>query len=123
MIRFRRFLPYLFWGALLIGFVVALLPKPVPLPGNPGDKVQHILAFLSFAAIGSVTYPRVAAWRLWIGLSAYGALIEFAQMIPVLNRSPELLDWIADTVAAGVVILLFALFGAISGRSRRGLGG
>lgn len=92
---------------MLFGFVMALLPKPVALPGNPSDKVQHIVAFLVLAALASLAYPRANPLKVGFGLSAYGALIEFAQMIPVLNRDAELLDWIADTVAAAIVLLLF----------------
>lgn len=106
----RRFLPHLFWAGMIFGFVMALLPRPVALPGNPSDKVQHIVAFLVLASLASLAYPRVRTLKIGIGLSAYGALIEFAQMIPALNRDAELLDWIADTVAAAVVLLLFALF-------------
>ncbi len=106
---FRRLLPYAFWAAMLFGFVMAILPKPVALPGNPSDKVQHILAFLVLAALASLAYPRVHKLKVGIGLSAYGALIEFAQMIPALNRDAELLDWIADTVAAAIVLAIAAL--------------
>jgi VanZ family protein len=107
--RIRRLLPYLFWAAMLFGFVMAILPKPVALPGNPSDKVQHLVAFLVLAALASLAYPRVHKFKVGIGLSAYGALIEFTQMIPALNRDAELLDWIADTVAAAIVLALAAL--------------
>ncbi len=94
---------------MLFGFVMAILPKPVALPGDPSDKVQHIVAFLVLAALASLAYPRVHKLKLGVGLSIYGALIEFTQMIPALNRDAELLDWIADTVAAAVVLALAAL--------------
>ncbi len=100
---------------MLFGFVMATWPRRITLPGDPSDKVQHILAFLVLAALASLAYPRAKPLKLGIGLCAYGALIEFAQMIPSLNRDAELLDWIADTVAASVVLILFALFR----RSRR----
>ncbi len=105
----RRLLPYVFWAAMLFGFVMAILPKPVALPGNPSDKVQHILAFLVLAALASLAYPRTSLLKIGVGLSIYGALIEFAQMIPALNRDAELMDWIADTVAAAIVLILFAI--------------
>jgi VanZ family protein len=113
----RRLLPPLFWAGLLFGFVVAILPKPIALPGNPGDKVQHILAFLVLTALACLAYPRAGLIKILIGMSAYGALIEFAQMIPVLNRHAELLDWLADTAAAGFVLLLVALLRRRPGRT------
>ncbi len=105
----RRLLSYAFWAALVIGFVIATLPKPIALPGQPSDKIQHILAFLTFAALGALAYPRAGVLKMGLGLSAYGALIEVAQMIPALRRHAELLDWVADTVAAFLVLILFAL--------------
>ena len=116
MTTLRRFLPHAFWAAMLFGFVMAILPKPVALPGNPSDKVQHNVAFLVLAALASLAFPRSKPLKIGIGLSLYGALIEFTQMIPALNRDAELLDWIADTVAASAVLILFAIFR----RSRNG---
>jgi VanZ family protein len=106
----RRLLPYAFWSAMLFGFVMATLPKPPTLPGQPSDKVQHILAFLVLAALASLAYPRARPVTIGLGLAAYGALIEFTQMIPALHRDAELLDWVADVVAASFVLILFAFF-------------
>ena len=105
----RRLLPYVFWAAMLFGFVMAILPKPPTLPGEPSDKVQHILAFLTLAALASLAYPRARPLKIGLGLALYGALIEFTQMIPVLHRDAELLDWIADVAAASIVLALFTL--------------
>ncbi|HEX8532706.1 MAG TPA: hypothetical protein VF662_00900 [Allosphingosinicella sp.] len=105
----RRLLPYVFWAAMLFGFVMAILPKPPTLPGEPSDKVQHILAFIVLAALASLAYPRLSPLKIGLGLAVYGALIEFTQMIPALHRDAELLDWIADVAAASIVLILFAL--------------
>lgn len=112
---FRRLLPYVFWAAMLFGFVMAILPKPPTLPGEPSDKVQHILAFLVLAALASLAFPRARPLKIGLGLAFYGALIEFTQMIPALHRDAELLDWVADVVAAAIVLTLFAA----ARRSRR----
>ena len=79
---------------------MALLPKPPHVPGEPGDKVQHMIAFFtlaSFAAAGwrARTVPTLLAW-----LAGFGAAIELFQMIPALNRDAEWLDWVADMAAA-----------------------
>jgi hypothetical protein len=34
----------------------------------------------------------------------FGAVIEMVQAIPGLNRDSELVDWVADTCAAAVVL-------------------
>lgn len=94
----------LFWAAAAFAFVMAVLPQPVPVPGSPSDKVLHILAFACLALLGSAAYPRLAAWKLVLGLSGFGALIELVQLIPSLNRDAEALDLLADTAAAAAVV-------------------
>lgn len=95
----------LFWIAALFALVMALLPHPIELPGNPSDKVQHAAAFATLGVLGGLAYPRLSPVRLILGLSLFGALIEVAQAIPMLHRDSDPLDWIADTVACALVIV------------------
>jgi VanZ family protein len=44
--------------------------------------------------------------KLLVGLSLFGAFIEVVQAIPALHRDSDVKDWIADTIAAGAVLLL-----------------
>ena len=96
----------LFWAAGLFALVMAVLPHPPRLPGDPSDKIQHIAAFATLAVLGSFAYRRLSTLWLLAGLSLFGALIEVAQAIPALHRDSDPLDWVADTVAAGVVLLI-----------------
>ncbi|MDP9414956.1 MAG: hypothetical protein M3Q08_12925 [Pseudomonadota bacterium] len=107
---FSRYLPFVFWAALAFAFVMAVLPMPPRLPGNPSDKIQHILAFSVLAALAAAAYPRASLIRMGLWLSAFGALIEIVQTIPALNRDGDYVDWIADTAAAAVFLGLAALF-------------
>ena len=107
--RSTRLLRLAFWGASLFAFVMAIWPLPVKLPGDPSDKVQHIIAFATLASLGSAAYQRWPLIRLGIGLSAFGALIEIVQLIPALNRDGDVVDWIADTLATSLVLALAAL--------------
>lgn len=97
----------LFWLAALIALTMAALPHPPQLPGSPSDKFQHILAFAVLAGLAGIGFQKVSALRLWLLLSAFGALIEVVQMIPALHRDSDLLDWLADTLAAGLVLVSF----------------
>lgn len=99
----RYFRP-VFWTAALFAFVMALLPQPPQLPGTPSDKVQHIAAFATLAALGSAAYPSASLIRFLVCLSAFGALIEVLQAVPALNRDNHPVDWLADTIAAGSVL-------------------
>jgi hypothetical protein len=105
----RRLLPYAFWAALLFAFVMAVLPKPPRLPGDPSDKIQHILAFSVLAGLAAAAFPRTSLIRILLQLSAFGALIELVQIIPALHRDGDWVDWAADTIAAAAVLGLAAL--------------
>ena len=92
-----------------VAFVMALLPKPPELPGHPGDKIQHMTAFFTLAAIAAAGWRARKAVVLFAVLAGFGAAIELFQMIPPLHRDAELLDWLADMAAAGVALALVRL--------------
>ena len=96
---------WLFWAAALFAFVMAVLPHPPRLPGDPSDKVQHVIAFATLGLLGGFAYPRAPILRLAAGLSAFGALIELIQAIPALNRDSDVVDWLADTAASAIVLV------------------
>ena len=86
--------------------VMAVLPHPPRLPGEPDDKIQHVIAFVTLALLATWAFPRAKWWTLLAWLSAYGALIEVVQAIPMLYRDSDALDWVADTAAAAAMLLL-----------------
>lgn len=98
----------LFWGAALFAFVMALLPHPPHVPGEPPDKVQHVIAFATLGLLGAWSYRSAPMARLLVGLSLFGAIIEVLQAIPILHRDSDVIDWIADTVACGLVLGLIS---------------
>jgi len=96
----------LFWTAAAFALVMAIVPHPPELPGQPNDKVQHIVAFATLALLGSFAYPSARLLKLLIRLSLFGAVIEVIQAIPALHRDSDVLDWLADTIAVGSILLL-----------------
>ena len=92
-----------FWIAALFAFVMATLPHPPQLV-EVTDKWQHMLAFAVLTALASLGWPRLHWWRLLIGLSLFGAAIEVVQAIPALHRDSDVMDWVADTGAALVLL-------------------
>jgi hypothetical protein len=98
----------LFFAAALFAFVMAVLPHPPGLPLQPSDKIQHVTAFAVLGALGARAFPATAIWALAVRLSLFGALIELTQAIPALHRDSDALDWLADTIACGVVLLWVA---------------
>ena len=99
-----------FWCALLFAFVMAIIPHPPQLPGAPSDKIQHFSAFVALGAIGFFAYPGSRLLTLAAGLSLFGALIELVQAIPALGRDGDVVDWIADTLAAALILGLLQWF-------------
>ena len=119
MSRERRttILRTIFWIAIVLSFLAAINPQPPQLPGQPNDKVQHIMAFLMLGTLAFLAFPRSSPIKLLIGLSVFGALIEFTQMIPVLHRDGDVMDWIADTGAAAVILAVLHVLRRTSTRA------
>jgi VanZ family protein len=85
---------------------MAVLPHPPRVPGDPSDKVQHVVAFFVLGVLGAAAYRRVDVLRLLAALSLFGAVIEVVQAIPALHRDSDPLDWLADTIAAAFALML-----------------
>jgi VanZ family protein len=94
----------IFWAAWAFALVMAVIPHPPHIPGEPNDKIQHIAAFLTLGLLSAWAYPRTSLLQLLVRLSLFGAIIELIQAIPSLNRDSDPLDWLADTVAAAVAL-------------------
>lgn len=101
-----RLARWLFWPALLFAFVMAILPHPPRIPGEPIDKVQHIAAFATLTLLAGLGYPRIRPVALVAALATFGALIEVIQSIPALHRSCDILDWLADMAAVLVMLAI-----------------
>lgn len=109
----------IFLGAFFFATIMAWLPHPPPLPGEPGDKFQHVLAFAALGLLGMRAFPRLRHGYLLAALAAHGALIELVQAIPALHRDSDLKDWIADVAAVAAAIAIVRAIGLI----RRGKAG
>ena len=102
-------------AAIAFALTMALLPHPPHLPiDNMADKYQHMSAFATLSALAAWSYPTEPLLRIGERLSFLGALIEVLQAVPSLHRDCDIWDWVADTVAITVVLLLVA-----SARARR----
>ena len=99
-----RMIRLAFWAAVAFTIVMATLPSPPQIPGSPPDKIQHIAAFAILSVLGAFGYRETPMWRIAIGLSSFGAVIEIIQGIPAIHRDADIKDWIADSVAVAVVL-------------------
>lgn len=102
--RAQLWLRRAFFVCAVFAFVMALLPKPPEIPGEPGDKIQHMIAFATLGALAAAGWRDRRLVLLFSWLAGFGAAIEVFQMIPALHRDAELLDWLADMAAAAVAL-------------------
>ncbi|GGD95603.1 hypothetical protein GCM10011515_14350 [Tsuneonella deserti] len=109
-----------FFFAAAFALVMALLPHPPSLPLEPGDKVQHMLAFFTLGALAA------GGWRnrpvpVFVALAGFGAAIELLQSIPSLHRDAQWSDWLADMGATAVALgLAWLVLGDWRFRSSQG---
>jgi VanZ family protein len=102
----ERLFRLLFWSVLVFAFVMAILPQPPALPGDPGDKLLHMLAFFVLGGLATFAYPRLRLLTIFVGLAVFGGVIEIVQAIPELGREASWLDWLADVSALGFVLMM-----------------
>jgi uncharacterized membrane protein AbrB (regulator of aidB expression) len=93
---------------LLFAFVMAVLPRPPRLPGDPSDKVQHILAFAVLTVLALAAYRDARALKIGLWLALLGGAIELVQLVPMLGRDGNWVDWAADCGAVAVALLIGA---------------
>ena len=99
-----------FWAAALLALVMASLPQPPSLPGNPNDKIQHIIAFVTLTSLAAFAYPGARLTAIFLALAGFGGAIELVQAIPALHRQSSPLDWLADAVATGVTLAVIGVW-------------
>ena len=93
-----------FWGVATLVFVLAVIPAPPSPPLLGWDKAQHFLAFYVLAILAAAAFPRRSLLAIGLPLSAYGAVIELAQMLPFVHRDGDFWDWVADSLAIAAAL-------------------
>jgi hypothetical protein len=88
-----------FFAALVFTFYSAVIPPAHAVQLVPWDKAEHFIAFYALTGLGVAAYPRARLWVIAALLSAFGALIEFVQGLPMVHRDRDFWDWVADTLA------------------------
>jgi VanZ family protein len=100
MQRIRPFLKPLFLAALIFAYVAAIMPSAEAPTFSLSDKVDHMITFFTLAVLAGLAWPRTRWWHVALALAAFGALIEFTQAIPALQRDASVWDWVADVIAS-----------------------
>jgi hypothetical protein len=88
-----------FIAALIFTFYSAVIPPSHALQLTPWDKATHFIAFYVLTGLAVAAFPRQNLFVLAALLSAFGALIEIVQGLPMVHRDRDFWDWVADTIA------------------------
>ncbi|MEZ0313237.1 MAG: VanZ family protein [Myxococcota bacterium] len=104
MRRAARFIPALLWASLI--FLLSSQPRlpDLPLTFDGVDKAAHALFFgilCAWVVFGFGHRGRPALVAGIVATSLYGGFDEVHQMF-VPGRSPDILDWVADTAGAAL---------------------
>src|SRR5271169_3132018 len=88
-----------FFAALIFTFYSALIPPSHALQLFPWDKAEHFIAFYGLTGLAVAAYPKRNLFLIAAILSAFGALIELVQALPIVHRDCDFWVWVADTTA------------------------
>ncbi|AMR78132.1 VanZ family protein [Cupriavidus nantongensis] len=94
----------LFWACAAAVLALSLMPPTQPLPTTGWDKANHALGFALLGLLGARAYA-ARGWPLWLGLVAYGGVIELLQG-QTGYREADWLDLLADTVGVAAALAL-----------------
>ena len=96
----------LFWLALVVAYVAAILPQDLaPTVPQLSDKAHHIFAFLVLAVLLRLAY-RISYWYSLLMLMGFGIFIEISQYFTP-NRMSEAKDVLADLIGVLIGLQLY----------------
>lgn len=114
----RRLFVIAFWLAALFAYVEAVMPAHDQIELSAWDKINHMAAFFVITFLARAAYPRLAVFRLFLLMAAFGAFIELSQALPFIHRDAEWDDWFADLIATVVALLVAWPFAILADRRR-----
>ena len=105
------FAKFTFFAALLFTFYSAVIPPEHAVHLVPWDKAEHFIAFYALTVLAAAAFPKRHVLLIGVMLSAFGALIEVVQGLPIVHRDKDVWDWVADTLAIGAALTPMLLVG------------
>ena len=112
----RRPLARVCWALTTVYWIALFAATHVPGPRLPHipvtDKTAHLVSYalLATALMVSLRVSRklksTSAITVLAILLAYGAIDEWTQALPFIQRSCELADWHADAAGAAVAVVI-----------------
>jgi VanZ family protein len=87
----------------VIAYLTLTPPRPEASDGLLSDKAYHVIAFAALILLGTLLYLRSLIWLILAAL-VFGAAIELVQ--PLVGRSAEIADFVADVVGVACGLIL-----------------
>lgn len=121
-----RLVPAYWWRAIFFvaaSVVVSLACMPTAPDIVPvmNDKLAHFGAFAVLTLLALLAFPEARPLTLLIGLAGLGLGIELLQATPVIDRTPEGMDLLADIGAIVSILVLSKItrsFAAVLAKER-----
>jgi VanZ family protein len=110
IVTIQRVMRIVFWSALLIAYVCAVLPNGPEIGSS--DKDGHVLAFVTLAGLARLGWSKRGALRIAVALLLFGIFIELSQATPIVHRDADVWDVVADScgILLGLGLGSLALF-------------
>ncbi len=118
MSRLRLLFVLIFWAAVSLAYVEAIIPGRDMITLSHWDKMNHMIAFFTITFLGRAAYPRVPIIVLFGAMTAFGAAIEISQAMPFIHRDAEWDDWFADIFATVMGLIVAQPFAILADRRR-----
>jgi hypothetical protein len=109
----------IFWVAVGSAVVLACIPELPMATERISDKLLHFGAFVVLTTIASFAYPKIRPLAMLLCLSALGLGIEFLQSLPIVKRSPEGLDFLADLAGISLTLVCVVTIRSLARMTRR----
>jgi VanZ family protein len=92
------------WGLVVAIIVLSLIPAPLLVPGEQGDKIEHLIAYSGLMLWFVQDHARTQWYKLALGFCVMGITLEFLQKLTGY-RTFDYLDMAANTT--GVLLAWF----------------
>jgi hypothetical protein len=99
-----------FFAALIFTSYSAVVAPAHALQLTPWDKATHFLAFYGLTGLAAAAFPTRNLFLIAVLLSAFGALIEVVQGLPMVHRDRDFWDWVADNAAIAFALAPMLLY-------------
>ena len=98
--------------AVLIAYSAFIVWASLKKTGNGAsiphlDKVLHFVIYAILAALACWVLSKMDRWKIWLGASLYGGLMELCQGYFTQGRMASLADALANAIGAAIAVLLY----------------